>query len=624
MLLCILSSCKNAQDDVNEMDVRTKESESNIVDRNSPDIEGPKPSVTTKSGKDLFDTHCAKCHKVFTNVDQIEDIPTFIEDAISTIPAMKSVADLNLSSEQINAIADYISSEELQQCRDETETGKTVIRRLTQSEYKKTVKQLFGYSVPSSIAFPPEDTGLFSNTANKQHISDDHINVYLDIANQIADDTVQKINSNQTQSNQVASIVSQCLPKNAGQFASCNQEIVAKLVPLLFRNTHLNNDINRYRIFFDASYKRLNNNFNASLKQLLKALLISPKFIFKLERSNSNLTKLNATEFTNRLSYFIWGSPPDETLVNLAKSGQILNDQTLKNQIIRMLKDAKSFYLVDTFFSEWFRLNELHSKSWDTQHHPQMNNQTITDMRKETNKFLNNLIKNDKNLSNILTANYSIINGNLARYYGLTSSGEGFAKYDLSQTPRRGILGHASILSMTSGASESSPVRRGVWILSHLLCDTPKDPPPGVDNLAQASKGTTVKERLEQHRNDPSCYTCHKSIDPLGFGLESFNALGKFRENYSDGLPVDSTATLPNGKNIKDSLELNQALSEDPRFSQCVAKKFISFALGKGLLHSDRCLVNSIVEGSKTAGFKVSELIYLISKSESFTYKKGD
>lgn len=375
--------------------------------------------------------------------------------------------------------------------------------------------------------------------------------------------------------------------------------------------------------------------FEGSLQVALQAILISPKFLFRVEPPKgigTNTTglekyrKLDDFELATRLSYFLWSSMPDEKLLALAWTKQLSKPDVLSQQIQRMIMDLRANAFVDNFAGQWLTLRKLDSFEPDPKLFPRWNDKVKQLARRETLTFFAGVMREDTSVVRLLDADFTYLNEPLAEYYNIGGvRGEGFRKVSLAGTPRSGLLTHASVLAVTSNPTRTSPVKRGKWILDNLLATPPPPAPPGVPELKEKGQLVgTLRQRMEQHRTDPACASCHKLMDPLGFALENFDAVGAYRTK-EDNLPVNASGVLPNGKTVNGAEELRKALmaSNQQQFIRCLTEKMLTYALGRGLEYYDKCAVDKIVAEMEKHDNKFSVLLQQIVLSDPFQ-KKGE
>jgi hypothetical protein len=373
--------------------------------------------------------------------------------------------------------------------------------------------------------------------------------------------------------------------------------------------------------------------FDASVKLSLEAVLTSPHFLFRVEKDRDPgnpdaITTLNEFELASRLSYFLWSSMPDDELLGLAEKGELRKPGVLEAQIKRMLKDPKSRALVENFADQWLQLRNLKDFSPDPKRFPTFNEPLRQAMQKETELFFDCIVKEDRSILDFLDADYTFLNERLATHYGIGGvKGDEFRKVSLTEEQHRqrgGLLMQASILTVTSNPTRTSPVKRGKFILDNILGTPPPPPPPDVPQLKEEGelKGT-LRQRMEQHRSNAACANCHQRLDPLGFGFENFNAVGAWRTR--DGADdVDPTGDLPGGKSFQGPAELRSILKERKEvFARCLADKLLTYALGRGTRRADQCYTNEMARRIAAKDYKFSALVLEIVQSDPFQKRKG-
>jgi hypothetical protein len=366
-------------------------------------------------------------------------------------------------------------------------------------------------------------------------------------------------------------------------------------------------------------------NFETGVQYALQAVLISPHFLFRMELdpAEGEIRTLNDHELAVRLSYFLWSSTPDAELAKLADEGKLHEQEVLRGQVKRMLGDAKSRALVDNFAAQWLQLRLLSRMKPDQKAYPQFSDALLSDMQRETEMLFEFVMSENRPVLELLTADYTFVNNRLADLYGLADiTGDQFRKISLADSPRRGILMQGSILTVTSNPTRTSPVKRGKWVLDNLLNMPPPAAPPDVpllddDNGKQLTG--TLRQRMEQHRVNPSCATCHQKMDPLGFALENFDGIGRWR-NQDGGADIDASGELPSGEKFKGARELIEILAKSKKeeYHRCISEKLLTYALGRGLEYYDQCALDAILKQMSADEGKFHTLVYAIVESEPF------
>lgn len=406
----------------------------------------------------------------------------------------------------------------------------------------------------------------------------------------------------------------------------CSRKIISKLTERAYRRPPRSEEIGRLTDLFNQS-RRSGETYESGVQLALKAMLISPHFLFKMEADpgynfNAPVRKLSDYELATRLSYFLHSTMPDEELYELAKSGRLQMDGNLEKQVQRMLKSQRVNQLVDQFGMQWLQLRNLQNIGFDRKRFPTFDGGLRRDFMNETRQFLSYIIREDRSVLELLDADYTFVNDNLAKHYGIKDvQGRQFRKVSVDKgSGRGGLITQASILAVTSNPTRTSPVKRGRWILEQILGTPPPAPPPNVPELKadDAELSGTLRQKMEQHRKDPACANCHAKMDPLGFGLENFDAVGSWRT--IDGKDkIDSSGELPSGEKFSGPAELKVILmGRKKEFVQNLVEKMLIYSLGRGLDSNDQCAVEEISKAVEKDGYKFSRMVIEIVKSEPF------
>lgn len=408
----------------------------------------------------------------------------------------------------------------------------------------------------------------------------------------------------------------------------CVRQVLEKFAERAFRRTVTPEEIDRILPLVDLA-KAQGQSVEVGVEIALRAILSSPHFLFRPEldaKPNSPTPTHPLTDFelASRLSYFIWSSMPDNELFAAAREGKLQDPAEIEAQVDRMVKDPKADALIDNFAGQWLFTRALDDHQPDYYAFPTWDEDLRAAMRQETKLFFREFLRNELPIPEMLTADFTFINDRLATHYGLPSPGPDFTKVIIDDPQRKGLLGQGSILTVTSFPTRTSPVKRGKWVMTQLLCSEPPPPPPGVEGLVTEAVPTgTIRQRLEQHRENPICATCHVEMDNLGFGLEQYNGIGLFRTD-DNGFPVDSSGILPGGKTFNGMPELSGILAEDPRFTHCVSEKMMTYALGRGMYPVDEVHIDHVTEALNKNGQTFVDLIKLVATSEPFRMRRGE
>ncbi len=416
-----------------------------------------------------------------------------------------------------------------------------------------------------------------------------------------------------------------CRPDSPEDEESCARRILTTLMRRAYRRPVGEEDLTvPMRFFFEG---REAGGFDAGIERALTAILVNPQFLFRIERDPPGLPpnqpyRLSDLELASRLSFFLWSSIPDDELLELATRGELRNPGVLEQQVRRMLADERSHSLVTNFADQWLYLRNLESFNPDGRLFPDFDHNLREAFRRETQLLFESVLREDRSVLTLLDPGYTYLNERLAKHYGIPHVyGSRFRRVELAEGSRRGgILRHGSILAVTSYPTRTSPVLRGKWILENIL-GTPPPPPPG--NVPALEEGTIaanlpVRQRLAAHRAQPACAACHDLIDPVGFALEGFDAVGRWRELEHDQ-PIDTTGALPDGSEFTGVRGLEQALLERPEvFVQTMTEKLLTFALGRGLEYYDAPAVRRIVRRARQEDYRFSALVLGIVESTPF------
>nr|CAA9210624.1 hypothetical protein AVDCRST_MAG63-1520 [uncultured Armatimonadetes bacterium] len=496
--------------------------------------------------------------------------------------------------------------------------GRVLIHRLSRAEYNNTVRDLFGVTSKPADKFPADGGGGggFDNNADTLFVPPILMERYLGAAGEILDETKPARLFFVRPSKTLA-------PRAAAR------KIVGHYAMRAFRRPVETPEVDRLMRLYDGSARR-GASFEDSVKLALKAVLISPNFLFRVERDRpgTRAYPISDWELASRLSYFLWASMPDDTLFKLAAQKRLRDPKVLEQQVQRMLKSPKSAALADSFAGQWLRVRDLYTVSNpDPRRFPGFTPALRDAMYGETIAFVDDVLREDRNLLHLLDAGYTYLNEDLAKHYNIPNvTGPKLRRVRLSDGRRGGVLTMASVLTLTSYPQRTSPVLRGKWVLEEIL-GTPAPPPPAVVAVLgqedAPKEGLTFRQRLEKHREKPECVSCHVRMDPLGFGLENFDGIGRWRDEIG-GAPVDAAGTLANGEKFVGPSELKKhLLTRKEDFVRNLAEKMLSYSLGRGLEPYDLPAVRRITTRLEKDGYRSSTLILEIVKSYPFQYRKS-
>ena len=422
-----------------------------------------------------------------------------------------------------------------------------------------------------------------------------------------------------------------CYPQQRAEEAGCARTILGRLAWRAYRRPVTDEDLEPLLAVYRQEAGA--GGFEAGIEAALQVLLVSPDFLYRVEEDPAGVPpgstyRISDLELASRLSFFLWSSIPDDALLEAAERGRLQNPAELDRQVHRMLRDPRADALVENFAGQWLLLRNLEAHRPDLPLFPNFDDSLRAAARRETELFFRSVLQEDRSVLELLTADYTFVNERLARHYGIPQiEGNEFRRVRLLDDHRRGLLGHASILTATSRPNRTSPVLRGKWILENVLGTPAPEPPPDVPALEENAVGTQlglgVRERLAKHRAHPVCAGCHAMIDPPGFALENFDAVGRWRTRDEAEEPIDPSSMLPDGTEFDGVAGFRAALVRDPEvFATTVTRKLMTYALGRGLEPYDMPAVRHIVRETRAEGLRLSALVSGIVRSVPFQMRR--
>jgi hypothetical protein len=419
-----------------------------------------------------------------------------------------------------------------------------------------------------------------------------------------------------------------CRPASAQQELGCARTILTTLTRRAYRRPVNDADLETPLSFYQRSRNK-GGDFEAGIESAIQLILTSPEFLIRFEQDPSNVAegaafRISDLALASRLSFFLWSSIPDDALINVAASGKLHDAKVLKEQTLRMLRDPRADALTDNFAEQWLFLRNLKTTAPNLDNFPDFDDNLRQAMREETKLFFESIVREDRSVMDLLNGEYTFVNERLARHYGMTGIyGSQFRRVPVTDETRRGLLGQASILAVTSYPNRTSPVQRGKWILTNILGVPPTPPPPNVPALEENGEGAkrSLRERMEMHRANAVCAGCHKVMDPVGFALENFDATGQWRAR-DDGSAIDPSGTLFEGSTVDGPVALRRMLTSRPEtFVGVMTEKMLTYALGRGLNERDMPTVRKIVNNARPGGYRFSALVAGIVESTPFQMK---
>ncbi len=622
----------------------------------------PAPApIYAKDVAPLFEKYCGNCHDAASAEGGVvlENLPEPVNENLRSL--LHRVAQ-NLRSESmppegeprpLEAELEILSAWIEGATRTkEREPESPVPRRLNRAQYNNTIRDLIGLDLRPADEFPSDDVGYgFDNIGEVLSTSPILVEMYLAAAERTIDAVFQSPERRATIVNPPADFMPSVFRRYTPPVRTPRENKVLRTTPVavdpeLVRQQRIYDIL---RAFADRAYRRpathdelvrlLNIAISAekdgetpqsALKLALQAVLVSPHFLFigaEPPQPASPDSPLHCPDFqlASRLSYFLWSSTPDDELLRLASQGALHRSNLLEGQVKRMLLDRRSRALAEQFASQWLETRRLASFTPDPKLFPDFDAPLKDAMLAEAGLFFASIVDEDRSVLDFLSADYTFVNERLARHYGLTGVvGPEFRRVSLQGTSRGGVITMASVLTATSSPTRTSPVKRGRWILENILGVPPSPPPAGVEALKEMpGPVSTFRQRIEQHRSNPDCASCHRRMDPLGFALENFDSLGKWRE-LDSGHEIDSAGRLPGGRAFRGPEELKTALaSRRDAFSRCLAEKMLTYALGRGVATAESRTVDRLVARLKRNGYRFSALVLAIVESEPFSNRKA-
>jgi hypothetical protein len=510
--------------------------------------------------------------------------------------------------------------------------GYVMSRRLNRAEYLNTVRDLFGVAFDRQLErLLPTDGGGgegFDTTGDTLFISSIHIEKYLAAAEQITQAVLPY--RTRRQDRELRAARERILFKQPGLFARAEppaREVISAFARRAWRRPVTTEEVDKLMLLFQRADAR-GDSYAASVRLALKGILISPHFLFlaEPEPAEAGIQRLADVPLASKLSYFLWSSTPDEELLTLAEQGRLADPLVYRAQLRRMLKDTKAKALGERFALQWLDLDKLGGEvKPDTTKYPEFDPALANSMKGEVKAFFNHLVREDRSLLELIDSKYTFANARLAQLYGLEGiTGEELQRVEVADASRGGLLGMAAVHALTSYPLRTSPVLRGRWVLESLLGDKIPPPPPDVpalDEEAAETHGLSLREQLEQHRLKAECAACHDKMDPLGFGLENFDVLGRWREEMH-GEPLDTQGTLPTGETYEGAPGLKQVLlARKDKIIRHLTRKMTGFAFGRELNKFDNCVIDDAMKALEANDWRTTVLIEAIATSYPFQHR---
>lgn len=494
------------------------------------------------------------------------------------------------------------------------DVGSVTMHRLNATEYDNTVRDLLGDASRPSSSFPPDDgSNSFTNNADALSISPMLFEQYEASAEALA-----------TRALANTKIVT-C--DGSGGADACAKQILTPFLRRAWRRPVSADEVSGLASLVQVAAAE-GQAFSQGIQLAIKAALLSPNFLFRVELDPTPAGDaphpLNDHELASRLSYFLWSSMPDEALFAAADTAKLAtNPKELDAQVARMLDDPKAHALLDNFAAQWL-MHTLPNAKPDAVAFPAFDEDLRAAMAEETKAFVGAFVLGDENLTDMLDAKFTFLNGRMAAHYGIAGvAGTAFVRVPVPPGSHRGgLLAQASILTMTAIATRTSPVRRGEWVLSDLLCSPPPPPPPNVPSLPAAASTGTMRQKMEQHRANPACAGCHVQMDAIGLSLEHYDPIGRWRD-ADQGQPIDASGKLADGRSFDGADGLAKIVKDDPRFVKCATEKVFAYALGRNPAALDDARMEALTKGFADERYRTKALIVSIIHNDAFRLRRG-
>jgi hypothetical protein len=504
------------------------------------------------------------------------------------------------------------------------DVNRVAIHRLNNAEYDNTVHDLLGVtSSPGTSFIEDEKLYGFDDIASAFGMTDAQYEQYFDAADSLVEEAFSSDNLR-------GRIVS-CQPSSATD-TTCARKLISAFGLRAWRRPLETAEVDRL-VTLATDAIASGEDFTGSIKQVVKAMLSSVPFLYRVESDanpgSTDAHLVGAYEMASRLSYLFWSTMPDSELLDTAAKNGLLDPTVLSTEVDRMLSDGRASRFVESFAGQWLGLRDLASHQVDATVFPGWNDGLRNSMVQEGLSYFQEFL-DGRSMRDFFTADVNFVDGPLARLYGMSGGGTTQSRVTDTTDARRGFIGLASFLTMTSYSYRTAPTLRGKWVLENLLCQDIPPPPPNVPKLDSATadpaslQSENVRQRLEAHRVDPTCASCHKILDPIGLGLENFDAIGEYRTKYANGDSIDASGTLPDGTSFVGLTELSDALSKDVRLLDCVTEKMMTYALSREVVASDAGYKRKIQADWTSDGLRLASLLKRIVLSDPFRYRRGE
>jgi hypothetical protein len=597
----------------------------------------PPPPDFKKDALPLITKYCVSCHggekpKGSFRLDNIKDLDAALKrpkswdkiaDALRAgeMPPPEKKQPTTAEVDKLNTWIDVVVFKV--DCNGPRDPGRVTIHRLNKVEYNNTIRDLLGIDFKPADNFPTDDAGYgFDNIGDVLSLPPLLLEKYLAAAAQIAERTFK----DEAARNRFMNPPVQ--PKNDKEPKS--RTALRYFAERAWRRPLTDQELRRVGSFVQLATQN-GETAEKGTQLAMQAVLVSPFFLFRIEQDRQptrpdGAHPISDYELASRLSYFLWATMPDDALFKLAADSTLRKPDVLEAEVKRMLKDPKAKALSQNFATQWLQIRGLASFAPDPKMFPTFDEPLRNAMMRETERFFQYIVDADRSVLELIDSDYTFVNERLAKHYGIEGvKGGEFRKVKLPDNRRGGILAQASVLTVTSNPTRTSAVKRGKWIMENILGTPPPPPPPDVPELKeekQAVLSGTLRQRMEQHRANPSCANCHQKMDPLGFGFENFDVIGAWRVKEGK-FAIDASGMLPGGKKFNGPAELRGILKQrQGEFCRCLSEKLLTYALGRGMERPDRCTIDDLSRNLAKSQYRFSSLVLDIVKSDAFQMRK--
>ena len=598
------------------------------------------PLSWDQSIRGLVEQHCNQCHNAEktrgnVNLAQDDDIQKILEhrDAWENALAMVESKEMppsksrQPSDEQRALVVQFLQQTlESLDCTNTQDPGPPSIRRLNRTEYDNALFDLTGLDLKLAESFAPDESSYgFDNQGEALSLSPVQIEQYHAAAKAIVNAMMESMDQDRARYEAVFGKDS----KDATVNAENARQAIKTFSTRAFRRPVQDAFVERLMAIYQLSQSKQERH-EVSMGHMLTAVFISPQFLIRLENNQPNIEEpypIDDYELASRLSFFLWSRPPDQKLLDLAAGGKLSKTSVLKAQTGRMLKDPRSNALVDNFFGQWLSIREIESHQPDSKKFPDFNAELRSAMIGEIQGLLSEMIQKNQPITNLIDADYTYLNERLAKHYGIQGvHGEKLQRIELVDRRRGGLLTSAALLMLQADPTRTNVPRRGNFIAGRILGSAPPPPPPDVPELEEVASDDqprSLREMLELHRKNPECANCHVKMDPLGFALENYDAIGRWRTK--DGkFPIDPSGELSNGKILSGPIALKDHLLEQKEaFARTFIKNLMIYAFGRGLQGDDECVVREALKAAEKENYHFSAIVIEIVKSAPFRFRKN-